>query len=173
MNPKRLESLMIRDQSIVPPDSVIKTFPHLKGTQIDMVITQDKEGLAQGSFIIRRGDWSKFFLDTWFDPLYRSYNFQKADTHALVSLNPSCLLPLLMNYQEHIVQWHPTILSKLALVPQRIMNAYPKGQTVNESEAYRDGDFIVRFAGCEQAGRSCATQAAPFSKQWRTVFRGS
>jgi hypothetical protein len=90
MNPKRLESLMIRDQSIVPPDSVIKTFPHLKGTQIDIVITQDKEGLAQGSFIIRRGDWSKFFLDTWFDPLYRSYNFQKADTHALVSLNPSC-----------------------------------------------------------------------------------
>lgn len=157
MDPKRLESLMIRDQSIVPPDSVIKTFAHLKGTQIDMVITQDNEGLAQGSFIIRRGDWSKFFLDTWFDPLYRSYNFQKADTHAL----------------EHIVQWHPTILSKLALVPQRIMNAYPKGQTVNESEAYKDGDFIVRFAGCEQAGRFCATEAAPFSKQWRAVFRGS
>jgi mannan polymerase II complex MNN11 subunit len=89
MNQKRLESLMIRDQSIVPPDSVIKTFPHLKGNQIDMVITQDKEGLAQGSFIIRKGDWSRFFLDTWFDPLYRSYNFQKADTHALVSLNPS------------------------------------------------------------------------------------
>jgi mannan polymerase II complex MNN11 subunit len=172
MNPKRLESLMIRDQSIVPPDSVIKTFPHLKGTQIDMVITQDEEGLAQGSFIIRRGDWSKFFLDTWFDPLYRSYNFQKADTHALVSLNPSCFLPLLMNYQEHIVQWHPTILSKLALVPQRIMNAYPKGHTVNESETYKDGDFIIRFAGCEQAGRSCATEAEPFSKQWRTVFRG-
>jgi mannan polymerase II complex MNN11 subunit len=78
-----------------------------------------------------------------------------------------------MNYQEHIVQWHPTILSKLALVPQRIMNAYPKGQTVNESEAYKDGDFIVRFAGCEQAGRSCATEAEPFSKLWRTIFRGS
>jgi mannan polymerase II complex MNN11 subunit len=84
MNPKRLESLMIRDQPIVPPDSVIKTFSHLKGTQIDFVLTQDKDGLAPGSFIIRRGDWSKFFLDTWFDPLYRSYNFQKADSHALV-----------------------------------------------------------------------------------------
>lgn len=86
MNTKRLESLMIRDQPIVPPDSVIKTFPHLKGNQIDFVLTQDEEGLAQGSFIIRRGEWSKFFLDTWFDPLYRSYNFQKADTHALVSI---------------------------------------------------------------------------------------
>jgi len=86
MNPKRLESLMIKDQSIVPPDSVIKTFSHLKGAQVDFVLTQDKDGLAPGSFIIRRGDWAKFFLDTWFDPLYRSYNFQKADTHALVFL---------------------------------------------------------------------------------------
>ena len=86
MNPNQLESLMMRDQPIVQPDSVIKTFPHLKGNQIDLVLTQDKEGLSQGSFIIRRGEWSKFFLDTWFDPLYRSYNFQKADTHALVSM---------------------------------------------------------------------------------------
>ncbi len=85
MNPKKLESLMIKDQPIVPPDSVIKTFPHLKGANIDFVLTQDKEGLSQGSFIIRKGEWSRFFLDTWFDPLYRSYNFQKADTHALVS----------------------------------------------------------------------------------------
>ena len=90
MNPKRLEALMIKDQSIVPPDSVIKTFGHLKGNQVDFVLTQDKDGLAQGSFIIRRGEWSKFFLDTWFDPLYRSYNFQKADTHALVSFLQSC-----------------------------------------------------------------------------------
>ncbi|KAI9644175.1 putative alpha-1,6-mannosyltransferase mnn11 [Ciborinia camelliae] len=85
MDPKRLESLMIKDRSIVPPDSVIKTFPNLKGKNIDLVLTQDKYGLSQASFIIRKGEWSKFFLDTWFDPLYRSYNFQKADTHALVS----------------------------------------------------------------------------------------
>lgn len=85
MNPKKLESMMIKDQPIVPPDSVIKTWPHLKGNQAQLVLTQDKEGLADGSFIIRRGEWGQFFLDTWYDPLYRSYNFQKADTHALVS----------------------------------------------------------------------------------------
>lgn len=84
MEPKRMESLMIRDRSVVPPDSVIKTFTHLHGDQIDFALTQDKDGLSQGSFIVRRGEWARFFLDTWFDPLYRSYNFQKADTHALV-----------------------------------------------------------------------------------------
>jgi len=87
MKPSILESMMIKDQSIVPPDSVIKTFSHLKGSQVDLVLTQDKNGLAQGSFVVRRGDWSRFFLDTWFDPLYRSYNFQKADAHALVSFS--------------------------------------------------------------------------------------
>ena len=90
MNPKLLESMMIKDQSIVPPDSVIKTFSHLKGSQVDLVLTQDKDGLAQGSFVVRKGDWARFFLDTWFDPLYRSYNFQKADAHALVSLLYIC-----------------------------------------------------------------------------------
>ena len=84
MEPKRLESLMLRDKPVVPPDSVIRTFSHLKGDKIDLVITQDGEGLCQGSFILRRGEWAKFFLDTWFDPLYRSYNFQKAEGHALV-----------------------------------------------------------------------------------------
>ena len=82
---KRLESLMLKDKPVVPPDSVIKTFSHLKGDKIDIVLTQDGEGLCQGSFIVRRGEWARFFLDTWFDPLYRSYNFQKAEGHALVS----------------------------------------------------------------------------------------
>lgn len=85
MNLNRLESLMLKDQPIVPPDSVIKTFSHLKGGQVDLVLSQDKDGLAPASFILRRGEWMKFFVDTWFDPLYRSYNFQKADVHALVS----------------------------------------------------------------------------------------
>jgi mannan polymerase II complex MNN11 subunit len=84
MNPQRMEELMIRDHAVVLPDSVIKTFTHLRGNQIDFALTQDKYGLAPSSFIIRRGDWAKFFLDTWFDPLYRSYNFQKAEIHALV-----------------------------------------------------------------------------------------
>lgn len=81
----RLDTLMARDHPVVPPDSIIKTFPHLKGDDIDFVVTQDREGLSSSSFFIRNGDWAKFFIDTWFDPLYRSYNFQKAEGHALVS----------------------------------------------------------------------------------------
>jgi mannan polymerase II complex MNN11 subunit len=79
----RLESLMITDVPIVPPDSVIKTFSGLKGDQVDLVLTQDRDGLSEKSFILRRGEWAKYLLDSWFDPLYRTYNFQKAERHAL------------------------------------------------------------------------------------------
>ena len=85
MAPQRLESLMLKDKPVVPPDSVIHTFSHIKGDKIDLILTQDGEGLCQESFILRQGEWAQFFLDIWFDPLYRSYNFQKAEGHALVS----------------------------------------------------------------------------------------
>ncbi|KAG8530903.1 uncharacterized protein KY384_004260 [Bacidia gigantensis] len=136
---KKLESLMLRDKPVVPPDSVIKTFAHLKGDKIDFIVTQDNEGLCQGSFVIRRGEWAKFFLDTWFDPLYRSYNFQKAEGHAL----------------EHIVQWHPTILTKLALVPLRILNTYNVDIATRGGQdvMYKRGDFLVRLETRDELGK--------------------
>lgn len=85
MGASKLEASMFKDLPVVPPDSIIKTFSHLKGDDVEFVLTQDKEGLSSTSFVIKNGEWAKFFLDTWFDPLYRSYNFQKAETHALVS----------------------------------------------------------------------------------------
>jgi len=111
---------MVTDTPVVPPDSVIKTFAHLKGERVDFVLSQDRDGLAGGSLLIRNTDWAKYFLDAWFDPLYRSYNFQKAEGHAL----------------EHIVQWHGTVLAKLALVPQRVLNSYTRDTGAsNEGES--------------------------------------
>lgn len=86
MSATHLESQMIKGLPVVPPDSIIKTFSDMKGDSVALAITQDKDGIAVGSFIIRNGEWAKFFLETWFDPLYRSYNFQKAELHTLVSL---------------------------------------------------------------------------------------
>jgi mannan polymerase II complex MNN11 subunit len=68
------------------------------------------------------------------------------------------------------VQWHPTILSKLAIIPQRTINAYAKGGQADETGLYKDGDFVIQFAGCEGAGRDCIKEADPFSKQARSFF---
>jgi mannan polymerase II complex MNN11 subunit len=161
---------MLKDIPVVPPDSVIHTFSHLTTQKTALILTQDSENLAHGSFLLRNAggseeskDWAKFFLDTWFDPLYRGYNFQKAEGHAL----------------EHIVQWHPTILAKLVLVPQRVMNSYniyigdEKGNLREKKErVWQEGDFLVRFLGCEiLKERNCEDEMKPYYEKWTVEVR--
>jgi mannan polymerase II complex MNN11 subunit len=81
----KLDELMLRQQPVALPDSIIKTFRYLKAEQVNLVLTQDDDGIAPESMVVRNGDWARFLLDTWYDPLYRSYNFQLAEVHALVS----------------------------------------------------------------------------------------
>lgn len=110
LSPHVLESLMIRNASIIPPDSTVKTDPNLKVEQVGLIISQDAEGLGTGSMLIRTGDWAQYFLDMWFEPLYRTYNFKRLEIDAL----------------QHILQWHMPVLAHVALIPQRVLNSYEK-----------------------------------------------
>lgn len=172
LEPKKLDGLMIKDAPVVPPDSVIKTFNHLSGKDVDLVISQDGENLCPGSFVIRRGEWAKYFLDAWFDPLYRSYNFAKAEVHALVCYPFKPFLRLVNHantrIQDHIVQWHPTILARLALIPQRMINSYsPLSPKPGSNGVYHDGDFVIRFKDCEAGGqRDCQKEMEPYFELW-------
>ncbi|KAI9931327.1 hypothetical protein ASPWEDRAFT_166723 [Aspergillus wentii DTO 134E9] len=152
LDKSRLESVMLKDVAVVPPDSIIKTFSHLKAHDIDLILSTDSEDLSSGSFVIKQGEFARFFLDLWFDPLFRQYNFAKAQTHAL----------------DHIAQWHPTILARLALVPQRIINAYSRdspGAAVDGT--YKDGDFVIRLLGCDSdPKRSCEKELEPYYNSW-------
>ncbi|KAH9815350.1 glycosyltransferase family 34 protein [Teratosphaeria destructans] len=153
LDPAKLGPMMITDAPVVPPDSVIKTFSHLKPERVDLILSPDREGLAGGSLLVRSGDWAKFFLDAWYDPLYRSYNFQKAEGHAL----------------EHMVQWHGTVLAKLALIPQRIINSYTSSNS-GEAGQYQEGDFIANFHGCARdSSRNCEQEMAPLMVRWREL----
>lgn len=143
MTPERLGKLMRRDVPVVPPDSVIKTYRHVPVERIQFVLTQDKDGLDPSAMLVKRGQWAHYLFDAWFDPIFRLYGFQKAEKHAL----------------EHIVQWHPTILTKLALVPQNIMNSHPSTGN-NDEGAYTDGDFVLNLGNCEAHGRDC-------EKEWK------
>ena len=67
------------------------------------------------------------------------------------------------------MQWHPTILTRLALIPQRKINSY----TVDiESRGglkvtYQDNDFVVRAVGCERdSNRNCDREMDPWYHQW-------
>ena len=70
------------------------------------------------------------------------------------------------------MQWHPTILTKLAIVPQNILNSY--GSDIpsrgGKEVMYKEGDFIVRFPNCElDANRDCEREIEPYYNQWRTT----
>ncbi len=67
------------------------------------------------------------------------------------------------------MQWHPTILSKLALVPQRLINGYSKP---DHGAEYEKGDIAVRFAECTKApgSPSCENEAHLFMQQWRDAL---
>ncbi|KPI43334.1 putative alpha-1,2-galactosyltransferase [Cyphellophora attinorum] len=186
-----LTTLMQRDVPVVPPDSVIRTFSHLKPVNVHLILSQDMDNLAHSSLILRNApspaaaaasspnSWPLFLLDAWLDPLYRTYAFQKAEQHAL----------------EHIVQWHPTVLAKLALIPQRMLNSYnfkygdqedPEnpGQKRHHDSMWQQGDFVVSLKGCEagaggggdagegkEKGRDCMKEMRQYAEIWRNEVK--
>ncbi len=118
---------------------------------------------------------AKFFLDTWFDPLYRSYNFQKAEGHALVSdtIEVKKVLKLTRTTQEHVVQWHPTILTKLALIPQKLLNSYNVDieSRGGRDAMYKTGDFVVRLVACElDSSRNCEREFDKYYEEWKLLL---
>lgn len=80
-----LASLIRRNVPIVPPDSIIKTYKHVPAERMQFILSQDKGGLLPGSMIMKSGAWANYFLDAWYDPMFRFYNFAKGEKHALVS----------------------------------------------------------------------------------------
>lgn len=74
------------------------------------------------------------------------------------------------------MQWHPTILAKLALIPQRLLNSYniEVESRGGEKAMYKEEDFVVRFIGCElDPNRNCEKEMDPFYQQWKKAVSGS
>ncbi|KIV80971.1 hypothetical protein, variant [Exophiala sideris] len=163
-----LETLMLKDVPVVPPDSVIHTFSHLKPSRTHLILSQDMDNLAHTSLLLRNtpfttatpDNWAQYFLDAWFDPLYRAYQFQKAENHAL----------------EHLVQWHPTVLAKLVLIEQRRFNSYnfatppvrdETGELRTHDSMWQEGDFVVNLKDCrEDAKHGCEEEMWEYFTKW-------
>lgn len=176
-----LSQIMQKDIPIVPPDSVIHTYTHLKPSDAHLILSQDMDNLAHTSILLKHkpphpnpnpttdSDFAPYLLDAWSDPLLRSYSFHLADLHAL----------------EHLVQWHPTITSKLVLIPQRRLNSYnfatsPRTaadkdgkQALREHDSmWGEGDLVVNFKGCaESKERDCEGEMRGYFRRWEKEVR--
>lgn len=59
-------------------------------------------------------------------------------------------------------RWHGTILAKLALIPQNLLNSYVSGPANPKDGKYSDGDLVANFPGCDKKERGCADEMRPF-----------
>lgn len=58
-------------------------------------------------------------------------------------------------------RWHGTLLAKLALIPQNLLNAYISGPANPNNGQYKEGDLVATFPGCEK-DKKCAEQMGPY-----------
>jgi mannan polymerase II complex MNN11 subunit len=59
-------------------------------------------------------------------------------------------------------RWHGTILAKLAMVPQNLINAYASGPASPKDGVYEKGSLVANFPGCDKEGRSCVQEQQPY-----------
>jgi len=104
--------------------------------QVDLIFSQDHNGLNGGSLIFRRSLWTDLILDLWSNPdLAKATGFGKEQ---------DLIRDLLVR--------HPSIRSHAGLVEQRLINAYYEG---GDNMKWHEGDLLVHFAGC-WVGKNCA-----------------
>jgi mannan polymerase II complex MNN10 subunit len=88
-------------------------------SSVDLLIPQDCSGFSLGSFFVRRSEWSERILDAWWDPIIyeqRHLQWTQKEQDALL----------------HIYTTQPWIRSRVAFLPQRMINAYPEGACGND-----------------------------------------
>ena len=74
------------------------------------------------------------------------------------------------------MQWHPTILTKLAIVPQKILNTYniDSPGRGGRDVMYKKGDFAVRLVGCElDSSRNCESEFNVLYDEWKLQMKNT
>ncbi|CDO91808.1 unnamed protein product [Kluyveromyces dobzhanskii CBS 2104] len=147
LEPKVLEAALLKGVPVTEKSN-IKTYKHFNPKNAKIIIPKTESGrLDTSSFVVTPSVQGKAFLDYFSNPLVRNYPWADKFTHAI----------------GHMLQWHPKILQKTALVvPKTIASLYDISKSkknADDSDAftYRDGDFVVTFSGCQQT-KTCETE---------------
>ncbi|KAK6202659.1 galactosyl transferase GMA12/MNN10 family-domain-containing protein [Scheffersomyces amazonensis] len=137
-----LRPVMQREQPIIPPNGAIKTYKNARPENIRLIITQSDAKVETESYIIKNDSVGRSIIEIWGNPLYLNYpSFPFGPDSALT----------------HILQWHPFILSKTAIIPARniasIHNTGNIGDASTDKLHYFDGDFAATWSSCESPAR--------------------
>jgi mannan polymerase II complex MNN11 subunit len=156
--PDRLSELMLRDVPITPPDSVIHSYKRIPAEQVRFIASRNDRGISTASFLVSNDVFfGQILLDYWRDPLHRSYHgfrvFKGHNGFVDASLT-------------HMVQWHPAILSRMALVDQSILGGTPDEGLRLQGQKYQDGGFIYLL---HSANDEHLPDGEEIAKNWATA----
>ena len=136
LSDEALDPIMLRQQKINPQSGIIKTYKSSRPNSVRLILTQSDEKIETHSFLVRNDDIGKSILEFWCGDLFYSYpNFPYGPESAVT----------------HILQWHPFILSRSAIIPARTIAALhkPDGQIAEDDHLhYVSGDLAVSWPDC-------------------------
>lgn len=138
LSPEALDRALLRDTEIMrsgPRKLGLKTPKEYDISNLDLLITQDENGLNAGSFFLRRSAFTQMLLRLWVDPLYMSQDWILREQDVL----------------GHLVNAHDFIRSHVGLVKQNYINAYRYGS--EDEVQWQPGKVVVHFAGCWVGGK--------------------
>lgn len=139
-DPVMLDKIMLRDVAVIPPNGIIHSYKRVPARDVQFLVTQDDAGLTSASMVISNDQYGQVLMDYWRDPLqYKYEDFRKQQPG-----NPENAA------LTHMAQWHPTVLSKAAIIPARILAARAFDGEVLKDVQYAPGDF-VRLVPCHSA----------------------
>ncbi|KAF5102795.1 hypothetical protein D0Z03_000349 [Geotrichum reessii] len=159
----KLSKQMIRDAPIIPPESIIHTYKHVRADQIKFITTQNDVGICMASYLIRNDPlYGRILMDYLRDPLHRKYpGFRSAGSGQAVDAAVT-----------HLVQWHPAILSRMALVPASVLGAPPEETKLLKTLEYKTGEFVRRLKSSLLEHRGVRDNDY-ISDEWKSVKASS
>lgn len=137
LSPEALEKVLQKDVKIVRSGALdlgINTPKEYDLENLDILISQDGNGINAGSFMLRRSAFTQILLRTWVDPILMDQTWVGAEQEAL----------------GHLIHAHDWIRSHVGWVRQNVLNAY--AIPGDDGWQWAPGKLIVHFAGCWVGG---------------------
>ncbi|QLG75036.1 hypothetical protein HG535_0H03630 [Zygotorulaspora mrakii] len=160
LDPKTLEIALLKNTPVVA-ESNIRTYNHFQVKNTKMIIPQSPQGfLDMSAFVVSNDLYGKAFLEFLMDKLYTTYDWESFSAGV-----------------GHLLQWHPHILGKTALVHQKLLAAPVNPNPPSEEEGnnsdkeldpyyYTEGDLVVSLKGCRLKG-TCTQDLRTFYEKVR------
>ncbi|AMD20342.1 HDL402Wp [Eremothecium sinecaudum] len=158
LSEKVFKNIVLKGVPVIK-DSTILTHRELPMSNVKMIIPHTPNGqIETNSFIITPSLYGKAFLDYLSDPLIRNYKWE----HFGDSVG-------------HMLQWHPKMLSRTALIKPKVISAVydpadknsdqKKPEDIENSATYTDDDVVILFKGCRERG-TCPAEIAEFYEKY-------